>query len=106
MSAILAEFQAAIVHGLAMHSIQSKDGIHGPTCQTGENYTELVIRASTVSDLTEAVVGAITQFGGRDYRCYWRVKPDLDLDGLLQGPRAYLRFCVTNKPELPQSEAA
>jgi hypothetical protein len=106
MSAIEVEVQKAIVHGLAMHSIISKDGLHGPSCQTGEEYTEVVIRASTIADLTRAAIGAIIEFGGRDYRCYWRIKPDVDLDSLMQGPRVYLRFRITNKPELPQSEAA
>jgi hypothetical protein len=106
MSAIQAEVQAAVIHGLSMHTIISKDGLRGPSCQTGEDYTELVVRASSIADLTKAIIGAVTEFGGRDYRCYWRTKPDVDLDGLLQGPRAYLRFCVTDKPELPKEQAA
>ena len=105
MSAIQADFQAQVKSRLSMHSIISKEGIRGPTCQTGEEYTELIIRTSSVKALVTAVVGAITEFGGRDWTCYWRVEPEIDLDER-NGTRAYLRFCVSNLPELPQEQAA
>jgi hypothetical protein len=105
VSAIQDEFQAQVKSRLLMHSIASKGGIKGPTCQTGQDYIELIIRASSFKALVSAVVGAVTEFGGRDWTCYWRVDPEIDLDEH-NGNRAYLRFCVTNLPELPREQAA
>lgn len=102
MNAIQAEIQKTVISRLALHSILSKDGAKGPNCQTGEPYTELVIRASSFSDLVTAIVGAVAAFGERDCTCYWRIKPDLE-DDLMDGCRCYMRFCVTNKPEMAQA---
>jgi hypothetical protein len=103
--AIQADIQEQVESRLALWSVISKEGIHGPTCQTGEPYIELIIRASTLPDLVTAICGAVYAFALRDWNCYWRIKPDLELDNPY-GPRAYLRFKCTNQPELRQEQAA
>jgi hypothetical protein len=99
------EVHSKIVSALAIHhDIKSKDGWIGPNCQTGEFYIEVTVRAANLSVLATALTGAIAAFGGRGFTCYWRVKTDID--DSMDTPRAYVRFCVSNAPEMSQEKAA
>lgn len=103
MNVLSDELHQTIVDGLAIHyDMASKDGVKGPTSQTGEDYIELIVRASTLDALRTAIMGAISAFGGKNWTCYWRTKTEVDLDSG-STPRAYLRFCVSSKPEQEQS---
>jgi hypothetical protein len=107
MNVLSDELHQNIVNGLAIHyDVESKDGVKGPLSQTGEEYIELIVRASTIKALGSAIMGAISAFGrGKGSTCYWRTKTEVDLESG-STPRAYLRFCVSNRPELSQEQAA
>ena len=92
--------QKIIEETLAENGVVSKDGWAGPTCQTGEKYVQLYLRCSGVATLTKAIIGAIAIFGEAGWTCYWRTKADYDFQGL---DAVYVRFCMTNKPELEQA---
>jgi hypothetical protein len=86
---------------LQAKGIEPLDGLKQRTCQTGEEYMELVVHASGVAELTQALAGAVAAFGSPGCRCYWRVRADLE-QRLGEGDRirAYVRFRMTTKPEL------
>jgi hypothetical protein len=87
---------------LQAKGIEPLDGLKQPTCQTGEEYMELIVQADGISTITQALSGAVAVFGSPGCRCYWRVRADLE-QRLGEGDRirAYVRFRMTNKPEEP-----
>ena len=68
-------------------------------------YIELVVRCDGIATLAQAVAGAVAAFGAAGDTCYWRTKTDYE-ERLGNYPSAYVRFCISNKPELPQEQAA
>jgi len=93
------DIQGEIEEFLAAQGIASKDGLFGPKCQTGEEYIELIIRGGGVATLAIAAAGAVGAFGKPGSTCYWRIKADYEnhpdrVEGV------YVRFLVTDKPEL------
>lgn len=99
--------QAFVDSHLQAKGIEPLDGLQQRTCQTGEDYDELIVRANGIAALTQALSGAVAVFGTPGCRCYWRVRADLQHrigDGAWID--AYVRFRMTNQPELPKAETA
>jgi hypothetical protein len=93
--------QTFVESHLQAKGIESLDGLRQRTSQTGEPYMELIVQADGIVTLTQALAGAVAVFGSPGCRCYWRVRADLE-ERLGEGGRirAYVRFLMTNKPEL------
>lgn len=96
------KFQADVIAGIEARGILVRDGLSGPLCPTGEPYIELLINATSVEDLTTAMIGAIMAFnpGTPDSRCYWRIRPEADQLPADERIRGYVRFRITDKPVL------
>lgn len=92
--------QTFIDSHLQAKGIEPLDGLRQATCQTGEAYDELVVRANGLAMLTQALAGAVAAFGAPGSRCYWRVRADLDERVGDAWTAAYVRFRITNKPEI------
>ena len=86
---------------LSERGIASKDGIAGPTCQTGEEYTEFTIHGRGIVTLTQAACGLIAGFGKSGDTCYWRTKADYDDRPGHEG--VYIRFKCTAKTRQEQA---
>lgn len=103
------QIQKIIENALRDRGVESKDGLRGPTCQTGEEYIEFVIRSSTNDSpvtLAIAAAGLVCGFAKKGATCYWRIKADYEAETVTRNPGVYVRFFISSKPELPQSEAA
>jgi hypothetical protein len=92
--------QAGIDSHLKALGIEPRDGLKQRTSQTGEDYKELIVHADGITDLTQALAGAVAAFGSPGSRCYWRVRPELEQRPGEGGRiRAYARFLMTTKAE-------
>ena len=94
------QFRRHIQDKLLERGITWQDGPVGPQSQTGIEYKELIITASSFDDLCKAMTSAILAFSEKDpqvgivnEKCLWRVGPEYD-DGYSNTHRGYARFAI------------